>query len=158
MGIALLGTEADGTWLWGWANPSGFAEPVVAAGRAVGDYGREHALPPLYEPESPVGEDVTLERIGIVVSGALDLKATYTGPAGDARVLFGLDDPRLVLPPPEVPRLLTVITHLIELGVVRDWPAALQAYEQVRGLRFETLIDFEFDELGRITNLRSQLG
>ena len=31
MRAGLLGTEAAGTWLWGWANPGGFPEPVIAA-------------------------------------------------------------------------------------------------------------------------------
>jgi hypothetical protein len=158
MGIALLGTEAEGSWLWGWANPGGFPEPIVAAGRAVGDYGREHDLAPLYEPESPVDDDVTLERIGIVAAGALDLKATYTGPAGDARVLFGLDDPRLDLPPFDAARLLTVLTHLIQTGLVRDWPAALAAYEEARGVELDGVVEIELDDLGRLTNLRSRLG
>jgi hypothetical protein len=158
LGIALLGTEAEGSWLWGWANPGGFPEPIVAAGRAVGDYGREHDLPPLYEPETAVDDDVSLERIGIIASGALDLKATYTGPAGDAHVLFGLDDPRLELGPFDAARLLTVLTHLIQIGLVRDWPAALQAYEHARGVDLDDVVEIELDDLGRVTNLQSRLG
>ena len=39
--------------MWGWADPDEeFPEAVVAAGRALGDYGREHELPALYEPET----------------------------------------------------------------------------------------------------------
>lgn len=116
MGVALLGTESGGTWLWGWANPGGFAEPVVAAGRAVGDYGREHDVPPLYEPESAVDDDVTLDRIGIVASGVLGLK------------------------------------------FVRDWPAAIGAYERDRGVDLSEVVELELDDLGRVTNLRSRLG
>ena len=151
MGVALLGTEADGSWLWGWANPGGFPEPLVAAGRAVGDYGREHEVPALYEPESA---GVPLEHIGIVASGVLGLKATYTGPAGEARVLFGLDDPRLELPPFDPVRLLTVLTQLIGVGLVRDWPAAIAAYERDRGVDLSDVVELELDDLGRVTNLR----
>ena len=158
MGVALLGTEFDGTWLWGWANPGGFAEPLVAAGRVVGDYGREHDVPALYEPESTVDDDVSLDRIGIVASGVLGLKAVYTGPAGDARVLFGLDDPRLDLPPFDPVRLLTVLTQLIGVGFVRDWPEAIAAYERDRGVDLSDIVELELDDLGRVTNLRSQLG
>ena len=158
MGVALLGTEADGTWLWGWANPGGFAEPLVAAGRAVGDYGREHDVPALYESESAVDDDVSLDRIGIVASGVLELKAIYTGPAGDARVLFGLDDPRLELPPFDPVRLLTVLTSLLQTGLVRDWPGAVRAYEEQRGVDLSGVVELELDDLGRVTNLRSRLG
>ena len=158
MGAALLGTEADGTWMWGWANPGGFPEPVVAAGRAVSDYGREHGLPPLYEPESPVGEDVSLEHIGVVASGAVGLKATYTAPANGTRILLALDHPLLELPPPDVPRLVSVLSTLLSSGFVSDWQVALESYATARDVTFDgrvlhERIEFEFDELGRITNL-----
>ena len=158
MGVALLGTEADGTWLWGWANPSGFAEPGVAAGRGIGDIGRGPLDPALYEPESVVDEDVSLDRIGIVASGVLGLKAVYTGPAGDARVLLGIDDPRLELPAFDPVRLLTVLTQLIQVGFVRDWPTAIAAYEKARGVDLDDVVELELDDLGRVTNLQSRLG
>ena len=86
------------------------------------------------------------------------MKAVYTGPAGDARVLFGLDDPRLELPPFDPVRLLTVLTQLIGVGFVRDWQEAIAAYERDRGVDLSDIVELEFDDLGRVTNLRSQLG
>ena len=111
MGAALLGTEASGTWLWGWANPGNFPEPVIAAGLAAAEYGREHDLPVLVDPESTLSDDVTLDRIGLVVEGVLPLAATYTGSLDeDARILLGLDHPSLALPPPDPARLVAVLT------------------------------------------------
>ena len=156
MGAALLGTEASGTWLWGWANPGGFPEPVIAAGLAAYEYGVEHDLPALVEPESALSEDVSLDRIGIVASGALGLPATYTGPLDeDARILIGLEHPSLALPPPDPARLVTVLTTVLQSGFVSDWPAALEAYKAQRGADALDGVEIELDELGRIRNLRA---
>ena len=156
MGAALLGTEASGTWLWGWANPGAFPEPVIAAGLAAYEYGSEHDLPALIEPESVLSEDVGLDRIGIVVAGALGLQATYTGPLDeDARILVGLEHPSLALPPPDPARLITVLTTVLQAGFVSDWRVALDAYRAQRGDTALDGVEIEFDALGRIKNLRA---
>jgi hypothetical protein len=126
MGVALLGTTDDHSWLWGWADEEEFPEPVVAPGRALGAYGREHDLPALYEPETATDEDVTLDRIGVSASGVLDLQATYHAPLdGGGRVLFALEHPSLVLPEPDIERLVKIVR---ESGFVSDWDAAVAAY------------------------------
>ncbi len=126
MGVALLGTSDDRSWLWGWADEEEFPEPVVAPGRALGAYGREHDLPALYEPETATDEDVTLDRIGVIASGVLDLQATYHAPLdGGGRVLFALEHPSLALPEPDIERLFKIVR---ESGFVSDWDAAVAAY------------------------------
>jgi hypothetical protein len=162
MGATLLGTQADGSWLWGWANPGGFPEPVVAAGCAVADYGREHDLAPLYAPESPVSDDVRCDRIGIIASGVVPLAATYRAPADGTLILFGLDHPDLALGELAPERLLTVMSALLQTGIVRDWLAACEAYAEQRGVSFDGrvlagAIEIELDDLGRITNLSARL-
>ena len=156
MGAALLGTEASGTWLWGWANPGGFPEPVIATGLAAYEYGSAQDLPALIEPESALSEDVGLDRIGIVASGALGLQATYTGPLDeDARILVGLEHPLLELPPPDPARTITVLTTVLQSGFVSDWRVALDAYRAQRGDDALAGVEIELDERGRIRNLRA---
>jgi hypothetical protein len=126
MGVALLGTTDDHSWLWGWADEEEFPESVVAPGRALGAYGREHDLPALYEPETATDEDVTLDRIGVIASGVLDLQATYHAPLdGGGRVLFALEHPSLAPPEPDTERLFKIVR---ESGFVSDWDAAVAAY------------------------------
>jgi hypothetical protein len=126
MGVALLGTEDEHSWLWGWADEEEFPDAVVAPGRALGAYGREHGLAELYEPETPTAGVPLLDRIGIIASGVLELKATYHAPLdGGGRVLFGLDHPSLALPEPDTERLFKIVR---ESGFVSDWDAALEAY------------------------------
>jgi hypothetical protein len=131
MRMEILGTEHENVWLWGWADEEGFPDPVIRAGRALAEYGREHDLPALHLPESLVDEDVSLDRIGIVASGVLELKATYHAPLdGGGRVLFALDHPSLALPPtPDRERLLAIVKAS---GFVHDWEAAVAAYDGSR--------------------------
>ena len=132
MRVALLGTEDEHGWAWGWADPDEeFPDAVVAVGRGLGDYGREHDLAPLYEPETPPGAEPLLDRIGVIASGVLGLQATYHAPLdGGGRVLFGLEHPSLALPEPDTERLFKIVR---DSGFVSDWAAAQAAYEAVRG-------------------------
>ena len=134
MQVALLGTEDEQGWVWGWADPDEeFPESVVAAGRSLGGYGREHGLPALYEGTSAPSDDVTLDRIGVIASGVLDLKATYHSPLdGGGRVLFALDHPLLELPEHDPVRIEVVVAAVRRSGFVQDWAAATAAYDAVR--------------------------
>jgi hypothetical protein len=137
MRAGLLGTEA-GTWLWGWANPGSFPVPVVADARHLTEYGHEHEIPELIEPELALTDDVSLDRIGLVASGVLALDATYNGPLDeDARILLALGDPSLALPAPEPARLSSVLATVVQAGWVRDWTVALAAYAAQRELGLE---------------------
>jgi hypothetical protein len=128
MRAGLLGTEA-GTWRWGWANPGSFPAPVAADALAL----RERDVPELRAPELALSEDVTVERIALVAMGELRLDAAYSGALDeDARVLLALRDERLALPAPA--SLAGLLAAVRQAGVVRDWPAALAAYAQQRGV------------------------
>ena len=132
---------------------------MIATGVAASAYGREHDLPALAEPESALSDDVTLDRIGLVVSGALGLQATYTGPLDeDARILLGLEHPSLALPPPDPARLVTVLTTVLQAGCVEDWRVALDAYAAQRGPTALDGVEVELDELGRVAAIRSRSG
>jgi hypothetical protein len=129
----LIGTEA-GRWLWAWASPGSYPEPVVADALAL----REQDVPELREPQLALSEDVSLDRIALVAMGVLGLDAAYSGALDeDARILLGLRDASLALP--EHPPLPALLPAVLEAGVVRDWPAALAAYAQQRGLALDEL-------------------
>ena len=52
----LLGTEAadPGSWMWSWANPSGFADQVTGAARHARSYGEQHGVAELTTAEIPL--------------------------------------------------------------------------------------------------------
>jgi hypothetical protein len=142
MAAGLLGTQAAGRFLWGYANPGNFPDEIVAAGREL--------------PEALAREGI--DRVALIASGELGLDATYTGALDeDVHVLLALAHPALRLPEPDPLRLVSVITAVLESGLVRDWPYALRAYAEQRGVARDGLtvggVTITLDELGRIKDI-----
>jgi hypothetical protein len=124
MAAGLIGTQAGGSFMWGYANPGAFPEAVVAVGREL--------------PEELAREGI--DRIALIASGELRLDATYTGAMDeDAHVLLSLAHPSLRLPAFDAERFVAVKAAVAESGLVRDWPAALAAYASQRGVELRSL-------------------
>ena len=124
MAAGLLGTQAGGSFLWGYANPGAFPEAVVAVGREL--------------PQELAREGI--DRIALIAAGELGLDATYTGAMDeDTHVLLSLTHPSLRLPAFDPERFAAVMAAVVESGLVRDWPAALEAYASQRGVGLRSL-------------------
>jgi hypothetical protein len=124
MAAGLLGTQAGGSFLGGYAHPGGFPEAVVAVGREL--------------PEELAREGI--DRIALVASGELGLDATYTGAMDeDTHVLLSLAHPALQLPAFDPARFESVKAAVLEGGLVRDWRTALEAYASQRGVELRSL-------------------
>ena len=171
----LIGTEspASGTWLWGWANPAEFDDHITATTRALRAHGEAQGIAALSEAEVPLDDEVSGHRMAAIAVGHAQGPAYFSAPMdGGARAYLLVDDPRLELPAPEVPRLMTTLTLILENGDVRNWPAALGSYADRRELtatdehgaiRLEgpTLdghVRVALDELGRIAELTGSAG
>ena len=72
-------------------------------------------------------------------------------------MLLALSHPSLALPPFEPRRLVSILTAVLESGLVRDWPAALAAYAEQRGVERDGLtvggVTVTLDELGRVASI-----
>ena len=146
MVAGLLGTQAGGSFLWGYANPGNFPEAVVARGREL--------------PAELAREGI--DRVALIASGELGLGATYTGALDeDAHVLLALAHPSLRLPAFDPLRFISVLTTVMETGLVRDWPTALAAYADQRGVERDGLtvggVSVTLDEHGRISQIDGNL-
>ena len=142
MAAGLLGTQAGGCFLWGYANPGNFPEPVVALARGLPEELARHGI----------------DRVALIASGELELDATYTGALDeDAHVLLALSHPSLALPAFDPLRLISVLTTVLQSGLVRDWPAALAAYAEQRGVERDGLtvggVRVTLDEHGRVSQI-----
>ncbi len=172
----LIGTEApeSGTWLWGWANPAEFDDHITATARALRGHGEAQAILELSQAEVSLGDEVSGTGMAAVAVGFAPAPAYYTVPMdGDARAYLLVDGPGLELPAPEVPRLVTTLTLVLESGDVLEWPTALESYAARRGLTAATgedrairlegpMLDghvrVALDELGRVAELTGSAG
>lgn len=174
--VHLLGSAAPGpgSWLWAWANPSGYPEAVTALTTAVRDFGREHGIPELAEPEVPFGALPGAPDHPRVVAALMTEAAkavsgrwtSYTAEVGSGtHASFMIEHPDFALPAPEGPRTMRVIQEGLSGLPLRDVRRALYSYGVRRGLTAEfdpsggrldlTGPDFQatvgFDEQGRVT-------
>jgi hypothetical protein len=170
----LVGSEAadPGSWMWAWANPSGFPDPVTGAARHARAYGEQHGVPELTTAELPLDGAPVGYRMTVVTCGLAGGYAFYPAPAAPGTTAYLLlDSPALALPPVQLTRVMTVLTTVTAGGQVRDWRRALHTYAGQRGLEVrpddagvelvhpggQGSIRVDLDQLGRVSNITGEL-
>ncbi|PWD50221.1 hypothetical protein C8046_05630 [Serinibacter arcticus] len=173
--VQLLGSAAPGprSWLWGWANPSGYSPQVLRAATATREVGERYGIAELtsgevafdpadapgapQEPTPGYALSADLARAAAIASGTW---FTYSGAvAGGTRVWMLLEG--LTLPPATFPRVGRLLPEVLSTGAVTDHRRALSSYAVLRDLGWDgttlSLADgafaFTFDDAGRITNI-----
>ncbi|MFC5829428.1 DUF6882 domain-containing protein [Nonomuraea insulae] len=179
-GFHLLGSAAPGpgSWLWAWANPSGFPPAVVAASARLRDFGRQHGIPELASAEVPFSALPGAPTEPHLAAGLLTEAAkavtghwsSYNGDAGGGtRAAFLVEHPDFHLPPPEPARVMRVIQQALAGLRLTDHRRVLHSYAGKRGLGaefgrdqarlsgpgFEAVVDF--DEHGRVAHIKASL-
>jgi hypothetical protein len=133
----LLGTEAadPGSWMWSWANPSGFPDQVTGAARHARTYGEQHGVGELTTAELPLDGSAIGYRLAVVACGLAGGYAYYPAEAAPGTTAYLLlDHPSLALPAVRLTRVVTVLTAVTASGQVTDWRRALHVYATQRGL------------------------
>lgn len=173
-GVQLLGSAAAGprSWLWGWANPAGFPEPVLRAAVAARELGEKYQIPELTSGELPFpeddaeGHDLAI-RLWIATRVASGEWFGYRGEANPGQwVYMLLTGDGLSLPEPTVARTLRVATEALQLGLLSDPWRAFSSYATLRALDWDgtqlTLSDgvvtIGFDEQGRVRSMNGSAG
>jgi hypothetical protein len=170
----LLGTEAadPGSWMWSWANPSGFPDAVTGAARHARTYGEQNAVAELTTAELPLDGAAIGYRLAVVTCGLAGGYVYYPAEAAPGTTAYLLlDHPSLALPPVQLTRVLTVLTAVTASGQVTDWRRALHTYASQRGLDArpddrglelvhpggQGSIRVELDQQGRVANIAGNL-
>lgn len=178
----LLGSAAPGpgSWLWSWANPSGYPEEITALADGVRRYGEEHGIPELASPEVPFAalpgsptEPALAAALMTEAAKAVSGRYTsYSGPVGGGtRMGVLLEHPDLTLPPPEPARVARILQQSIMDLELHDHRRAFLAYARQRaglssvedGTRITVLgpgieIAVEFNENNLVTAMSAKLG
>lgn len=175
----LLGSAAPGpqSWMWGWANPSGFPAELTGLGAAVRDFGRDNDIPALAEAEVPFGtlpgspEEAHLALYPLTEAAKLLTGRwfAYNGEAGGGtRVSFIIEHPDLRLPRPTPMRVMRILQEGVAGLRLSDPKRAVYTYARLRGLspRFtdadrRTLsltgtdlgVEVGFDDLNRVVKI-----
>lgn len=146
--VHLLGSAAPGpqSWLWSWANPSGYRQEVTWLAEQLRDYGKEHGIPEFTEAEVPFSElpgsptePAQVASLMMEAAKAVMKRWTgYQGPVGGGtRIGMLIEHPSFVLPEPEGPRVSRVLQQgLMELRFF-DQRRGFRSYAINRGLRLQ---------------------
>lgn len=92
----IVGTfdSAQGTWMWGWANPSIDPRLVRDSTRAR-EHGAQHRIRRLTERKWP-GEEIDAWRMTALTNRLCSSNGAYLGPAGSTYVFFTFGEVRLM--------------------------------------------------------------
>lgn len=179
----LLGSAAPGpqSWMWGWANPSGFHEDLTALAMAVRDFGRDNDIAELADPEVPFGslpgapEEAHLAQHPMTEAAKLLTGRwfSYNGDTGGGtRLSFILEHPELRLPAATSTRVVRILGEGVAGLRLSDPKRAVYTYARLRGLspRFTDVgrrtlsltapgidLDVEFDESNRVIRIEGGL-
>jgi hypothetical protein len=143
--IEVVGSEAGGTWMWGWHNRS-FAPRIVDRVSKVRDWGEQRGVEELFapglqlDPPEP-GALLTSMACAAVVAGLTDAPGIFVchDRARDARLYVLLLDEALREPPPPDPlaRIVTRYPLLLAMAArtsheggvpIADWLGGLDGY------------------------------
>lgn len=148
----LLGTAAPGprSWLWAWANPSGFPEELTRLSAELRAHGERLGIPELTRteipfaelpknPEHPVQVAFLFAEAAKALSGCWTF---YTGEvSGGTRVAFLMEHPDFMLPAPEPARTMRVIQQALADLPLSNHRRALSSYAALRGFQQQTTPD-----------------
>jgi len=91
-----LGSAARGldTWLWSWANEAAaLPDDVLVASRTLRSYGEAHGVAALTEPELPLSDAVSGDRLAAIASGLLDADCYVGCPYAGGELFVVVKDP-----------------------------------------------------------------
>ena len=182
--VQLLGTAAPGprSWLWAWANPGSYRADVLAVALRAREFGEQHGIAELAEPEvpfaslpgSPTEPAVAASFMMEATKAATGWYTGYQGPVGEAgtRIALLLRHPELSLPAPEGPRVSRVLQQGLTELRFGNQRRGVHAYAKNRdGLEAEhsgdttrisgpngLTVDLRFDEQNRFSAMSATLG
>jgi hypothetical protein len=178
--MQLLGSAAPGprSWLWAWANPTGYRDDVLIAANEARAFGERHGIPELANAEVPFAalpdspaEPAQVASLMMEATKAVTGRFTgYQGPVGGGtRAGFLLDHPTFRLPAPEGPRVSRVLQQGLAELRFHDQRRGVDSYARRRGLTVGHegprthltgpgfTVSIEFDEHNLFTKMSVQM-
>ncbi len=166
----LLGTEseADGSWLWAWANESApIPDALLQSARHLKAFGEAARIPEFASPSFAL-EEFSADALALVASGICKADAYFRAPYEGGALYLLIADPSFPPPPgPPLARIATAFPRAIASLEIGDHRSALAGHLQHYGLEWrdgpggEMIVDGDggpalaatFDDLGRLIRL-----
>lgn len=170
--VQVLGSEAeaDGTWLWAWANTESNLPPaLLQAAKQMQAFGEQQRVAEFVAPALNL-EDADGHKISLIACGLCGADAYYRGPYAGGAVFLLLTAPSLRRFADDTPmRFIRIFTEFIS-AFPCDHRLALAAYAAYKGFPLQTEagadvitlpagaeVRAEFDAEGRLAKMSSTL-
>lgn len=152
-----------GSFRWGWSPDNDWKEPAIALSRKVREYGAEHQIPELTDPEFDTHDDQAL-RIVIAAKVITGHLFHVPLPVGPATAWLIVDAPQLQLAEPEIRPVVKALAAGLSVTDIPNHRTAIQEYGRLRGFHVvengdglrmllkDGSADLTFDSLNRLTN------
>lgn len=151
------------SYRWGWSPDNDWKEPAIALSRKVREYGAEHQIPELTDPEFDTHDDQALRLViaAKVITGHL---FHVPLPVGPATAWLIVDAPQLQLGEPEIRPVVKALAAGLSVTDIPNHRTAIQEYGRLRGFHVvengdglrmllkDGSADLTFDSLNRLTN------
>ena len=177
MSAQVLGSAAPGpkSWMWAWANTSISQNATTVAQQAQG-YGERQGVPEFTTAELPLGDypegDQLWKRLAIAIGAIYPEWRTYfPAPIGGGSIApMLLQHPRIVVPKPDIARVIRVITQGLQYTALGNHRRAVNGYARAHDLPIawddnvgtltleQGAVKVIFDEADRITNMSASAG
>ncbi|MGV9677036.1 DUF6882 domain-containing protein [Nocardia sp. NPDC003482] len=146
LGSAAVGA---GTWMWAWANPSGFPPAVSKLSETVRDFGIAHRIAELATAELPFDAFPGPRPLQVATAQTEAAKAvtgrwtSYLGAGADGTtVAFLVEHPAFRLPAPDPTRVMRTLTQGLTTLSLRDHRRAITRYLVLRGMNWTFTPDY----------------
>lgn len=152
-----------GSFRWGWSPDNDWKEPAIALSRKVREYGAEHQIPELTDPEFDTHDDQAL-RIVIAAKVITGHLFHVPLPVGPATAWLIVDAPQLQLAEPEIRPVVKALAAGLSVTDIPNHRTAIQEYGRLRGFHVvengdglrmllkDGSADLTFDSLNRLIN------
>lgn len=88
--------QSDGSWLWGWANPS-IRESMKHDAEKVREYGQAHQMPALTMPEWK-GDKEQAWNMAAIATKLCDAQGAFCGSSGSTLIFLTFSQVKLSIP------------------------------------------------------------
>ncbi|MCL9805489.1 hypothetical protein NAT51_08145 [Flavobacterium amniphilum] len=169
--IQIIGSLAfnNNSWMWGWANTqSGMPENLLKHSYELKQMGEAKNIPEFVDGHFNVEEGFE-HKIGMIACGLFKSKSYYCANYGQGTLVVTIDDDRIPAIDKNRPETITTNFSMLVGGMDLNHKNTFQNYlidrefelniseNKIEGLRNNSTIMAEFDELDRLVSMSGKL-
>ncbi len=157
---------SDNSWMWGWANKqSGMPEQLLVQSNKLKEIGERKNIDELKNPHFNVDGRFD-HQMGMIACGIFESNCYYSANYGKGSLICTIDSPKIPNLKKDFIKILSIFSQFVAgfeishkeafKNYLIDKEYLIKVYNDViSGLNDQTIIRAEFDDLGRMKNIKN---